>query len=300
MPRHKRDWKQYNKQLINRGNLNFWITKKSLKFWKATRKIKIGRPFTYSDEAIRAMLIVRFKYQLSLRELEGLFQFLAKLLGIPQIPSYTQVCRRMRSVELPENLIDRKGVTDLVFDTTGLKIYGEGEWCAKRYGGKSKWVKLHIGIEQKSGKLAFAEVSQEHTHDTALIEKALKRCNRRKGKVLFDGIADSKRCYETCRRYNKELLTPPNRKAVLRKEPEYCLRNDALRVIKGLGGDELARTIWAKLTGYSRRSEIESTIARWKKLLGEGLKSKTLERIKKEVMIKGMVLNKMTDQRQLV
>ncbi|NGX45118.1 MAG: hypothetical protein K940chlam2_00261 [Chlamydiae bacterium] len=45
MPRHKRDWKQYNKQLINRGNLNFWVTKKSLKFWRAksSRACSYGR-----------------------------------------------------------------------------------------------------------------------------------------------------------------------------------------------------------------------------------------------------------------
>ena len=127
----------------------------------AKKRKKAGRPFTYSDEAIKAMLIVRFKYQLPLRELEGLFHFLSKLMEITRIPSYTQVCRRMRSIELPKELVDRRGVTDLVLDTTGLKIYGEGEWCAKRYGGKSKWAKLHVGIDQKSGKLTLAEVTKD-------------------------------------------------------------------------------------------------------------------------------------------
>ncbi len=298
MPRRKRDWKQYNKQLINRGNLNFWVTKKALKFWKAKKTKKNGRPFTYSDEAIKAMLMVRFKYQLPLRELEGLFQFLARLMDIPQVPSYTQICRRMRSIQLPEELLDKKHVTDLVMDTTGLKVYGEGEWCTKRYGGKSKWVKLHVGMDLNSGKLVFAEITQEHVHDTVYLEKALKKCNRKKGSVLFDGIADSKKCYEICRKHNKELLTPPNRRAILRKEPEYYLRNEALRVIKGLGDDELARSIWAKLSGYSRRSVVESAIARWKKLLGGRLKSKSLENIKKEVNLKGLILNEMMDQRK--
>jgi hypothetical protein len=299
MPRHKRDWKQYNKHLINRGNLNFWITKNALKFWMAKKKKKAGRPFTYSDEAIKAMLIVRFKYQLPLRELEGLFQFLSKLIDIPHIPSYTQVCRRMRSIELPKELVDRRGVTDLVIDTTGLKIYGEGEWCAKRYGGRSKWLKLHVGIDQKSGKLTLAEVTRESSHDTSCLEKALKTCNKRKGKVLFDGIADSKKCYETCAAHNKKLLTPPNRRAILRHEPEYGLRNEALRAIKGLGGDEIARSIWSKLTGYSRRSEIESTISSWKRLLGSSLRSKSLEKIKKEVRIKALIYNEMIDQRKM-
>ena len=297
MPRHKRDWKQYNRSLINRGNLNFWITKKSLKFWRAKKRKKAGRPFTYSDEAIKAMLIVRFKYQLPLRELEGLFLFLSQVMSIPKIPSYTQVCRRMRSIQLPEEFMDKKQITDLVLDTTGLKAYGEGEWCAKRYGGKSKWIKLHIGIDQKSGKVILAKVTQEHVHDTAYLEEALRRCNRKRGKVLFDGIADSKRCYEICRRHNKKLLTPPSRAAVLRRDPEYRLRNEALRLIKGLGGDELARSIWSKLTGYSRRNEIESLIARWKRLLGERVKSKTLDRIEKEAILKAIILNQLIDQK---
>ena len=295
MPRHKRDWTQYNKQLINRGNLNFWITKKSLKFWMAKKRKKAGRPFTYSDEAIQAMLVVRFKYQLPLRELEGLFQFLAKLMNIPNIPSYTQVCRRMRSIQLPQELMNKKNITDLVLDTTGLKVYGEGEWCAKRYGGKSKWVKLHVAIDKKSGKLILAEVTREHIHDTAYLEKALKRCNRKKGRVLFDGIADSARCYELSQRYNKKLITPPSRKAIIRKEAIYEDRNQALRAIKGLGGDEIARSIWGKLSGYSKRVVIESKIAAWKKVLGSNLKSKSQDRIRKEVKLKAMIFNQMVE-----
>ena len=36
--RHKRDWKRYNKQLKDRDNLNFGVTKKSLKFCKEKTK----------------------------------------------------------------------------------------------------------------------------------------------------------------------------------------------------------------------------------------------------------------------
>ena len=231
MPSHKRDWKQYNKQLINRGNLNFWVTKKALKFWLGKKSKKNGRPLTYSNEAIEAMLILRFKYQLPLREMEGLFHCLAKWMNIPRVPSYTQVCRMMQSILLPKNLVNKKSVTDLVMDATGLKVYGEGEWCAKRYGGKSKWVKLHLAIDAKTGKLILAEVSDEYTHDTAYLEKALSKCNQKKGTVLFDGIADSKKCYEKCQNHNKNLLTPPNRRAILRKELIYEKRNEAIRAI---------------------------------------------------------------------
>ena len=62
MPHIKRDLEYYNKQLINRGNLNFWITKKALKFWKAKKKKKAGRPFYCIDEAIREMLLTKFLF----------------------------------------------------------------------------------------------------------------------------------------------------------------------------------------------------------------------------------------------
>ena len=78
----------------------------------------------------------------------------------------------MQNLRLVEELIDKKNVTDLVLDTTGLKIYGEGEWCAKRYGGKSKWGKLHVAVDPKSGKLLLAEETEEKTHDTKLLKKS--------------------------------------------------------------------------------------------------------------------------------
>jgi hypothetical protein len=138
-------------------------------------------------------------------------------------------------------------------------------------------MKLHVAIDQQSGKLFLAALNKETSHDTSCLEKALRLCNRRKGKVLFDGIADSKRCYELCERYNKVLLIPPGRRAILRQKPGYRLRNEALKQIRGLGGDELARSLRVKRTGYSRRSEIESTILKWKRVLGADQKSKNLK-----------------------
>jgi hypothetical protein len=123
----------------------------------------------------------------------------------------------MKRLQLPAKLISKKGVTDIVLDTTGLKIYGEGEWRAEKYGGKKRWKKLHLALDLKSGKLLLAEITDEHVHDTTYLEEALKRSTRRKGKVLIDGIADSRRCYYLSRRYNKALLTPPKNRSCSEK-----------------------------------------------------------------------------------
>jgi hypothetical protein len=292
MHHHKRDWHNYNKHLVNRGKLHFWIKLDTQ--WNAPKSKKNSHPFIYADELIKAMLYLRFKFHLTLREVEG---FCTSLMEICQktekVPCYTQVCRRMKTLILPKKLLEKRNVTDIVLDTTGLKVHGAGEWRAKRYGGKARWRKLHLAMDLKTRKLTIAEVTDEYRHDTTYLEQALQETNKRKGQVLIDGIADSGRCYELTQKYNKELITPPKQGAVIRKEDCYRRRNEAVKLIRGLGGDRVARSIWGKLVGYNRRVEVESMMARWKGLYGGELRSRTEERMVKEVKIKALMINEM-------
>lgn len=293
---HRRDWNQYNRALVNRGKINFWINPEVLKNWKAKKEKRNGRPCIYGEDLIKTICYIRFKFHLSLRETEGFFLSLMLLQANQfKVPCYTQICRRMKTLSLPPELLQRKGVTDIVLDTTGLKVYGAGEWRAQKYGTKKRWKKLHLAMEPNSGKLVLAEVTNEHVHDTHYLEKALGRTNRRKGQILFDGIADSKRCYEMARQYNKRLLTPPKTGAILRKESGYEQRNDAIKIIQGLGGDRQAKSIWAKLVGYNRRVIVESMMSRWKGLFGASLKSNCDHRRKVEVKLKARMINTMID-----
>ena len=291
---HDREWKHYNQSLINRGKINFWINKKS---WRAPRVKKNGAPFIYSDEAIKVMLYLRFTFSISLRQLQGFVSSLFAMQKMNEkVPCYTQICRRMQKLSLLEHLLKKRSVTNIVLDTTGLKVYGVGEWRAKRYGGNSQWKKLHLSMDLKTGKILFAEATGPYKHDTSLLEKCLKKANRRNGTVLIDGIADIEKCYSLSKRYGKQLLTPPRSGAVIREGPQHLARNKAIRMIQGLGGDKLARSIWSKLSGYSRRALIESLISRWKRLYGGALKSRTEVRIQKEIQIKAWLINKLIDQ----
>lgn len=292
MHHHKRDWNKYNKELVNRGKLHFWINLNVR--WYAPKRKKNGHPFVYTDEAIKAMLYLRFKYHFTLREVEGFFISLMQISKkTEKVPCYTQVSRRMKTLSLAQKLLEKRNVTDIVLDTTGLKVYGAGEWRAKRYGGKPKWRKLHLAMDLKTGRLTIAEVTDEYKHDTTYLKQALEETNKKKGQVLMDGIADSRKCYELTQRYNKELITPPKQGAVIRQEESYGRRNEAVRIIRGLGGDRLGRSIWGKLVGYNRRVEVESMMARWKRMYGGELRSRTEERIVKEVKIKALMINEM-------
>jgi hypothetical protein len=293
---HKRDWIHYNKQLVNRGKIHFWISPQALKNWRAVKRKKNGHPFVYSDQLIQMICYVRFKFRLSLRETEGFVRsFITAMRKQLRVPSYTQICRRMKTLQLPNELLEKRNVTDIVLDATGLKVYGEGEWRAEKYGGKKRWRKLHLAMDMKTGKLLLAEITDEHVHDTTYLEEALKRTNRRKGKVLFDGIADSLRCYQMSSKHNKHLLTPPKKGAIFREEQELEPRNDAIRIIRGLGNDQTAKSLWGKLVGYNRRVEIESMMSRWKRIYGGDLKSRCAMRQKNEVQLKARMINALID-----
>jgi hypothetical protein len=123
---HNRDWNEYNKQLVNRGKIHFWVRPKAFKHWNSKRRKKNGHPFVYGDQLIRAMFFIRFKFHLSLRETEGFFlSLMTYMKSYRKVPCYTQVCRRMKKLRLPKELLDKQKVTDIVLDTTGLKAYGE-------------------------------------------------------------------------------------------------------------------------------------------------------------------------------
>lgn len=293
-----RDWKEYNKELVNRGKLNFWITSNLWKIWFAKPQKRNGRPFIYSDELIKAMLYIRFHYNLSLRATQGFFESFVKMQGADfRVPSYSQLSKRAAKLRFPNTLINGKKVTDLVLDTTGLKMFGAGEWRAEKYGGRKAWKKLHVALDPASGKLVMAQISDDKTHDTTYMERALQMINQKKGKVLFDGIADSTNCYKLAQKYNKQLVTPPKKGAVIREEAFLDKRNEAIRVIRALGNDRLARSTWGKMVGYNRRVIIESAIARWKRLFGGGLRSACPYRIQTEICVKAMMFNEIQERK---
>ncbi|MGR3911976.1 MAG: IS5 family transposase [Candidatus Rhabdochlamydia sp.] len=212
----RRNWSEYNTSLVNRGDVNFWVESTAHEKFKVKNKKKRGHPFSYSNFLIMAMMTLRFQFNLPLRQTQGFFRSLLILQGIDiQVISYSQLCRRMKTLSLPKNLVRRGQVTDIVLDSTGLKVYGAGEWCASKYGGKSRWNKLHIAMDLKTQEIILAEVGDEYEPDTTHFEKALKKANSKKGRVLMDGIADNKKCYALAKKYNKELLTP------LKKRSDY-------------------------------------------------------------------------------
>jgi hypothetical protein len=150
-----RNWAQYNKALVKRGSLTLWFEEESIKKWhKAGKKKGRGRPPKYADIAIQCMLTLKSVFNLPLRATQGLVASLIEWLLLPiEAADYSTVCRRQKKLEIP--LIKRNQNEPLhgVFDSTGLKVFGEGEWKVRQHGYSKRrtWRKLHLGIDEASG-----------------------------------------------------------------------------------------------------------------------------------------------------
>src|SRR3954447_24048820 len=123
------NWKKYNDSLVRRGDITLWFAEDVIAAWEhANGKVKVGRPFTYSDTAIECLLALRELFQLPYRQTEGLGRSLVKLMQVEvAIPDFTSLAKRAAKINISLELPARSGPIDVVVDSTGLKVYGAGE-----------------------------------------------------------------------------------------------------------------------------------------------------------------------------
>jgi len=282
-----KNWSKYNKSLIQRGSINFWFSEDAINKWKNTNHTcEKGRPAEYSDDAILCALLIRTVYHLPLRALEGLLLSLVSSLGLSlKIPSYTQICRRAKNLGKTLNKLSSRRPHDIVFDSTGLKVYGEGEWKVKQHGTSKRrtWRKLHLGIDPDSKEIIVAEVTSNSTGsgDSQIGKKLMKKTPRSAKRIFGDGAYDGTEFRQEIEKNGAEPIIPPPRDAVVHPETTdraIQKRNDAVREIYGLGGDDEARRIWKIFKGYHRRSLAETTMYRIKQLTGVNMRSREWER----------------------
>lgn len=199
----------------------------------------------------------------------------------------------MRSIDLSEYRSKRRP-TDIVFDSTGLKIFGEGDWKVAKHGlSKSKvWRKLHVGICPRSGEIIIAELTEASVADCKLLPTMLAKCPRSVKKAYGDGAYDTRACREALRLRGIETIIPPRKNGKPGMTEATAARDEALFIIAGFGNTETSRKIWKIASEYHKRSLVETGFSRWKRLLGDSLFNKRLDSQRSEVSIKSFILNK--------
>lgn len=255
-----------------------------------------GRPFTYNDALIEALYTVKVMLRLPLRAVEGFAKGLAQLAGAGwSVPDYSTLSRRLAKLEVELSAPSLEGRRLLMVDSTGLKVFGEGEWKVRQHGTDGKrrtWRKMHLLVDRETGAIAAVETTERDVGDS-LVLPALLPAELDGSYVLGDGAYHTKQLHREVHDRGGVLHSPPKigarrwgRTATQNDEAAFVFRNSQVRAI-GMRG----RPEWKKKSGMNRRNFVEAVMHRFKSWTGNRLASRTLERQKVEVRLRCKALN---------
>lgn len=296
-----KNWSEYNRSLKKRGSITLWFSEDAINNWYYNGLPHQGHPYTYSELAIETMLTLKKVYKLALRETEGFAKSLVTLMGLDlDVPDYTTLSRRQKDLDIvvPK---DRSKIRHIVLDSSGLKVYGEGEWKVRNHGASKRrtWRKLHLGVDETTGEILADTLTKNNVDDGEEVPELLEQVEDPIEACGADGAYDKRKVYDVIKRRSQQqeqdidVLIPPRKNAKIwqhgncKKPP--LPRDENLRYIRQHG-----RKKWKREKGYHRRSLVETAIFRYKTIIGRTLSSRTFDRQKVESKIGCKILNKMT------
>ncbi len=258
---------------------------------------KRGAQPVYADIAIETALSLRLLFHLPLRQTEGFLGSVLKLMGLAlPCPDHTTLSRRHATVAIRRQ-VDRvsQGPIDVIVDSMGLKVCGQGEWHAQKHGEKKcrRWKKLHIGVDDK-GRIVASTVTECHEQDPSQVPALLSQIDHEIGRFIGDGIFDQAPVYAAVEGHSPgaQVIIPPRKDAVpsptattsptQRDQHISAMRNDG-------------RFAWKRTSGYCDQAHAENALARYKRTFGGGLRAKRDESQAREASLGCELLNRIRE-----
>jgi len=295
--RHKvTNWAAYDAALRQRGSLTVWFTEDAIAAWRAVPRTTPGGQPHYSALAITTALTLRAVFRLALRQTEGLIGSILHLLGLElAVPDHTTLSRRAGTLEVPRPRPTGEPV-HLLVDSTGLRLTWPGEWLVEKHGTKARraWRKLHLGMDAGTGRIEAVELTTSEVDDGSRVGPLLDQVADPLASFTGDGAYDREDVYGAVAERHPEatVIVPPRRGAVPSEAAETAptQRDGHLRCIA-----EHGRMGWQKTSGYHRRALAEAAMSRYKRVIGDALRSRTDRRQAVEVAIAVRALNRMLE-----
>jgi hypothetical protein len=276
-----------------------------------------GNPFDAPENLLHGLLAIetclklRLIYQLPLRQTQGLVASILSLLDLDEVPvpHYSTLSRRHdgllvdlsakpakaddEAAEAPEAPEARH----IVIDSTGLKVYGEGEWKQRQHG-KSKrrtWRKIHLGLDPETGEITATRLTDNSQHDASQVAPLLAE-TRAQGQAIAtvggDGAYDKWKAYAAIEAAGAQPVIPPQKNAKIKqhgnRKADPLPRDEAIRYIRRHG-----RRKWKRVQGYHRRSLAETAMFRFKRIIGRVLRARRLAAQVTEARLGSKILNEM-------
>lgn len=289
-----RNWKEYEKALVNRGRVDIWISEDAISKWHPNlEKKKQGRQVHYSNIAVQTCLVMRSLYKLPLRQTEGFINSLIKLLELDiSSPDHTTISRRSENLEVINKSLKKEGSITILVDSTGLKISGSGQWEEEKHGTgrRRKWRKLHLAIDEETLEIVATTLTSNKVSDPSEVMPLINQVESEIDTIKADGAYDQDPLRQELDNLNINSIFPPRIDAILSKDHKHnpTSRDKAIVRIKKDG-----REVWEYASGYSKRNLVENAMFRYKNIIGNKMHSKTVKRQDTEVRIGIYILNQM-------
>ena len=292
------NWGEYDQALQERGSLTVWVTPEAVAAWHAPRTGRRGRSPHYSDLAIETGHLLRLAFGRPWRQTEGLLRSIATLLGVGlEIPDHTTFSRRSAGLSLATAWKQTAEPVHVVIDSTGLKVYGAGEWQVEKHGGRERrsWRKLHLAINADNNEILASELTTKDIGDLSMVGPLLEQIQSPLASVKADGAYDAEPVYRAIAERQPQplptVIIPPRATAVPSSATDTANspRDRHIQLIR-----ETGRRGWEKVVGYGKRSLVETAMFRYKTLIGSRLRARTFATQKGEARIACAVLNRMT------
>ncbi len=292
-----RNWRAYNRALINRGRLTVWFDEQAVMAWHNTEAAAgPGAPRTYAELAIECALVFNSLYHLSLRAAQGFLSSVVELmqLTLPIADSRT-VSRRQGALQIHRSPTLSRGPRHVVIDAPGVRGYGAGEWHVRKHrvSRRRTWRKLHLGVDERTKEVVAVERTGSRMPDNQPLPALLEQSADPLDPVSGDGAYDTRACYEAVLKRGALPVFVPRCTAKLDNATDptgwRAPRNKILQQMAVHG-----RSTWRVLSGSVRQSITENTMFRFKRLFWGQLWAWSLATQRAEAAVKCAVLTRMT------
>ncbi len=147
------NWPEYEAGLHRHGSLTLWIEDAALGDWQSMGP---GGQACYTDAAIQTSLMLRAAFTLPLRQTEGLMTPVLTVMDLTiSVPDHTTVSRRAVMLPVIQPASVPPGPLHVLIDSTGLQVYGAGQWLEAKHGAKSRrtWRRLRLAVDAGAWKI---------------------------------------------------------------------------------------------------------------------------------------------------
>lgn len=293
-----RNWSDYNRSLEQRGSLTFWISNDVQNNWLVKEKSGgRGASRQYSDVAIQTMATLKAVFGQAGRQTTGLLKSIFELMQLElPIPDHSTVSRRLGAIKISLPCAQSNSPRHLVVDSTGVKVFGEGEWKVRTHGASKRrtWRKLHLCVDANTHEIVAMAGTENSVSDGEAFVPMLAAIKDEIEQVSADGAYDRRTVYDVLNEREVQRAAIPPRKGARiwqhgNRNKERLIRDENLRAIRKKG-----RAKWKRESSYQTRSLAETAMFRYKTIFTDKLQSRKQENQFQEMAIKCAALNRMT------